>query len=49
MGMKRIAYLLTVLALVGCNMTSMAFRGIAPIKVIVDGSTFDVRVKSLLA
>lgn len=27
----------------------MAFRGIAPTKVSVDGSTFDVRVKGLLA
>jgi len=47
--MKKIAYLLTVLALAGCNTPSMAFRGIAPTKVSVDGSTFDVRVKGLLA
>ena len=47
--MKKIVYLLTVLALAGCNTPSMAFRGIGPTKVSVDGSTFDVWVKGLLA
>jgi hypothetical protein len=47
--MKKLAYLLTALALAGCNTPSMVFRGIAPTKISVDGSTFEVRVKGLLA
>ena len=31
-------------ALAGCNTPSPAFRGIAPTRITVEGSTFDVRI-----
>ena len=48
-GMIRIALFLTALALTACNTPSIPFRGVAPVTVTVDGSTFDVRVKDLRA
>lgn len=41
--------LLVVLFLMGCNTPSPAFRGIAPTRVTVEGSTFDIRVNGLRA
>ena len=43
--MKPVLSLVTVLAVAACNTPSLEFRGIDPVTVIVDGSTFDVRVK----
>ncbi len=47
--MKYIVCLLVVTVLVGCNTPSLEFRGVAPVTITVDGSTFDVRVKDLRA
>lgn len=35
--------------LVGCNAPGLQFQGVAPTRITVDGSTFDVRVKGNLA
>lgn len=47
--MKRTVLLLIAIALVGCNTPSLEFRGVAPVTITVDGSTFDVRIKDLRA
>ena len=47
--MKLIGHLLVASALVGCNTPSLEFRGVAPVTIAVNGSTFDVRVKDLRA
>ena len=41
--------LILTLALWACNAPAPAFRGIAPTRVVVDGSVFDVRVKGTRA
>lgn len=43
--MKLPVVILMLLLLVACNMPSPAFRGVAPTRISVDGSTFDVRIK----
>ena len=45
--MTRTTYLMAAIMLAGCNTPSMTFRGITPVTVTVDGSTFAVRVKDL--
>jgi hypothetical protein len=46
----RFGFLIFVLFwLSGCNTPSLHFRGIAPTRVVVQGSSFDVRVKGNLA
>ena len=47
--MKLISHLLVASALVGCNTPLLGFRGVAPVTISVDGSTFDVRVGNLRA
>lgn len=42
-------YLLCLILLSACNTPSPGFRGIAPVRVTVDGSVFDVRVMGTLA
>lgn len=37
------------LCLAGCNTPSLGFRGVDPVTVVVDGSTFDVRVNEFKA
>ncbi|MGC1503229.1 MAG: hypothetical protein WA782_03715 [Sulfitobacter sp.] len=41
--MSRILSPLLVLSLVGCNAPSAEYRGLAPTRVTVQGSTFDIR------
>lgn len=45
----RIGLVLVVVGLAGCNAAGPHFRGMPPTRVTVDGSTFDVRVRSRLA
>jgi hypothetical protein len=47
--MKRSVLILIPVVLVGCNTPSLEFRGVAPVTITVDGSTFDVRIKDLRA
>jgi|TARA_B110000211_G_C13828581_1_gene442498 hypothetical protein len=47
--MKSFVCLLFASVLVGCNTPSLEFRGVAPVTIAVNGSTFDVRVKDLRA
>lgn len=43
--MLRCLLILPFLALAGCNMPSADFRGLSPIRITVQGSTFEVRQK----
>ena len=46
--MKKLLILLS-MALIGCDTPSPHFRGIEATQIVVDGSTFDVRVKGDIA
>lgn len=49
LDMRLSLLLLALSTLVACNTPTLPFRGIAPVRVTIDGSTFDVRVRGDLA
>ncbi|MDE1130991.1 MAG: hypothetical protein OSA49_05455 [Ascidiaceihabitans sp.] len=47
--MRYVALMIFCTALAACNTPSIGFRGIDPVKVTLEGSTFDVRVNGTVA